>query len=366
MSISMSSASGAGMKCEFKTYHTCPKKGGGLVTEAKLEPFGKPHDDIDGHYALIIRRKFTDRQELESTTLRINSPHLLGVLRDVVGSSYTPVASDFKSPFELTGPFQMLMHYVSGLKLSLNCMKTYLWQWDELENVCKTTEDKHVRQHREYCERSNPSLAGLYISTDMSPVRLLFDFMNNELGPDRENVTNMIAKRQISYLQAWVLFRPGSLVYSSLMGHPWLLRCQKSAYEVSTTAGPYIVVTCSYTDHNGTLEGSADHKFFIYQKRWFGSENPALITDLPVYPRRFAETDGHLERRLEERGRRFLARKNICAQAYDGIAQYLKEPPGDYFHPDMADFEGVWLPFTVCIHNLPISGNLPSFVIPIS
>ena len=104
------------MKCEFKTYHTSPKKGGGLVTEAKLEPFGKPQDDTDGHYALVIRRKFTDRQELESTTLRINSPHLLGVFRDVVGSSYTTVASDFKSPFELTGPFQMLMHYVSGEK----------------------------------------------------------------------------------------------------------------------------------------------------------------------------------------------------------------------------------------------------------
>lgn len=295
------------MKCEFKTYHTSPKKGGGLVTEAKLEPFGKPQDDTDGHYALVIRRKFTDRQELESTTLRINSPHLLGVFRDVVGSSYTTVASDFKSPFELTGPFQILMHY-----------------WDELENVCKTTEDKHVRQH----------------------LRLLFDFMNNELGPDRENIMNMIAKGQTSYLQAWVLFRPGDLVYSSLMGHPWLLRCQKTAYEESTTAGPYIIVTCSYTDHDGTLEGSADHKFFIYQKRWFGSENPAFIADLPVYPRRFARGDENLERRLEERGRRFLARKAICTQAYDGIAQYLKEPPDDYFHPEMADFEGVWLPFT--------------------
>lgn len=113
MSSSSTSASTGGTKCEFKTYHTSPKKGGEFVTESKLEPFGKSQDFVDGQYALVIRRKFTDRHELESTTLRVNSPHLLKVFEDVVGSSYTTVASDFKSPFELTSPFQMLMHYVS-------------------------------------------------------------------------------------------------------------------------------------------------------------------------------------------------------------------------------------------------------------
>lgn len=198
--------------------------------------------------------------------------------------------------------------------------------------------------------------------TDKSSVRLLFDFMNNELGPDRENVLNMIEKGQISYLQAWVLFRPGDLVYSSQMGHPWLLRCQKTAYEESTSVGPYIVVTCSYTDHDGTLEGSADHKFTILQKRWFGSENPALITDLPVYPRRFVRTDESLERCLEERGRRFLARKAICTQVYDGIAQYLREPPDDFFDPAMAGFEGVWLPFTVSTHKISTLVTLSNYI----
>ncbi|KAG8161250.1 hypothetical protein KVR01_009514 [Diaporthe batatas] len=307
MSNNLTTASTGGRNCQFRTYHTSPKKGGGLVTELKTEPFARLQDDTDGQYALVIRRKFTDRQELESTTLRVNSPHLLGVFRDVVGSGYTTVASDFKSPFDLTAPFQILLHY-----------------WDELEQVCKTTEDKEVRQH----------------------LRLLFDFMSNEMGPERDNVLRMISKGQISYLQAWVLFRPGDLVYTSLMGHPWLLRCHKTAYEESTVAGPYIVVTCSYTDHDGTLEGSATHKFVIHQKRWFGSENPAFITDLPVYPRRLVRGEDDLEGLLEERGRKFLARKAVCTQAYDGIAQYLKEPPDSFFDPDMASFEGVWLPFT--------------------
>lgn len=179
--------------------------------------------------------------------------------------------------------------------------------------------------------------------------------MNHELGPDQDSVMKMIDKGQISYLQAWVLFRPGDLVYTSVMGQPWLLRCVKTAYEQSDKTGPYIVVTCTYTDHDGSLEGAADHKFFIYQKRWFGSENPAHITDLPVYPRRFASHNENLEARLVERGQRFLARKSVCTQAYDGIAQYLKEPPDDFYHPEMANFDGVWLPFTVSI----LSQRLP-------
>lgn len=117
--MSSSSVTTGGTKCEFKTYHTSPKKSGELVTETRLEPFGKSQDHVDGHYALVIRRKFTDRHELESTTLKVNSPYLLKVFEDVVGSSYTTVASDFKSPFELAGPFQMLMHYVSQERQSL-------------------------------------------------------------------------------------------------------------------------------------------------------------------------------------------------------------------------------------------------------
>lgn len=149
MSSSSTSVSMGGTKCEFKTYHTSPKKGGEFVTESKLEPFGKSQDFVDGQYALVIRRKFTDRHELESTTLRVNSPHLLRVFEDVVGSSYTTVASDFKSPFELTSPFQMLMHYVSEERQPVSTKSADLWQWDDLEHICKVTEDIYIRQHCE-------------------------------------------------------------------------------------------------------------------------------------------------------------------------------------------------------------------------
>lgn len=172
--------------------------------------------------------------------------------------------------------------------------------------------------------------------------------MQHEMGKERTKFQSTIAKGQINYLQAWCLFRPGDLLYTTVMGHPWLLRCQKTAYEVSNSIGPYITVSCTYTDHDGITEGAADHRFLLIQKREFGADNPAFIADLPVYPRKFATVEDDLEDRLEVRGQKFMGRKEVSIQAYDGTAQFLKEPPYDWYSPDENHYgSGIWLPFTM-------------------
>lgn len=104
-------------RCEFRTYHTrYNKKSEGYVTEKVPKPFeglGVKDGNEDDNYALLIKRKFNEKHELESTTLAVNSPHLLGAFRELVGTSYPTVASDFKKPLELQSPFQILVHYVS-------------------------------------------------------------------------------------------------------------------------------------------------------------------------------------------------------------------------------------------------------------
>lgn len=102
-------------RCEFRTYHTkYSNKKEARVTETVLKPFeGLENEEEDDVYALVIKRDFNDKHELESTSLKVNSPHLLGVFRELVGTSYSTVASDFQKPFELKSPFQILIHYVS-------------------------------------------------------------------------------------------------------------------------------------------------------------------------------------------------------------------------------------------------------------
>ncbi|KAH6682238.1 P-loop containing nucleoside triphosphate hydrolase protein [Plectosphaerella plurivora] len=296
-----------GSRCQFKTYRHGRRKDGRASVEEELDAFQlSEHHDDDASYALVIRRHFTDKHELESVVVRINSPEILAAFREVIGA-YPTVAADFTTPFELTSPFPMLIH-----------------EWDRLDAHRKETDDPVRRMH----------------------LNLLFRFMEHEIGHERETLLAMMRNRKITYKQAWALFRPGGLVITEVMKKPWLLRVERTTYEISTSVGPYFTVYVSYCDANDKAVGEAETSFVILQKTYFGSEHPSRIDSLPIYPREFHRRGDDLEAELKARGQKFVENRGILTRDYDGLAQYLKDPPWDYFHPGMADFGAIWVPFT--------------------
>ncbi|TGJ79950.1 hypothetical protein E0Z10_g8819 [Xylaria hypoxylon] len=305
--VSTSKVRQFGARCEFKTYHTVPNKEGRLRVKPIVDPFEhEARDHADSTYALVINREFTvdDQSAPKSVTLKVNSPQLLKTFRHVVGS-YPSVPSDFKSPFEIRGPFQMLVHY-----------------WEELDNYRKETTDNDTRMH----------------------LNLLFQFMDNEVGPERTKVLNMINQGQITYLAAWVIFRPGDILFTTVMGQGWLMRCTKTVYEENTKIGPYFEVHCTYTDHDGKDVGVAAHMATLVQKQDFGADNPANIKALPIFPRKYIHHDS-LEAEYEKRGEACLKFRGCSTQSYDGLAEYLKDPPWSWWDYEMAA-RAVWLPYT--------------------
>ncbi|KAH9897321.1 P-loop containing nucleoside triphosphate hydrolase protein [Xylariomycetidae sp. FL2044] len=296
-----------GGKCEFKAYHKTIK-GGVPNAEVISDPFAKfgARDD-DSSYALVIKRTFQENKP-KKTTLAINSPHILQAFRDAI-VSYPPVPTDFKSPLKLKAPFQMLSHY-----------------WDELEEYRRLVAIPTARKHLD----------------------LLFDFMEHEVKPDRDRALQMIAKGQIDFEHAWVMYRPGEIMYMEKMGEPWLAVCSQAAYDEHRLSGPYLEVRCTYTDHNGTIAGDATHVVTMNQRQNFPAETTVAITDLGVYPRRHVKVDDSLERRLRLRGERFLALRDRHTMTYggNGSAEWLKEPPFDFYDSCLTKFQGVFLPYT--------------------
>ncbi|KAI1107965.1 P-loop containing nucleoside triphosphate hydrolase protein [Jackrogersella minutella] len=294
-----------GETCELKAYHETIKNGQSSI-EPNSDPFMKAtsHGE-DSTYALIIRRKFQENKP-SKITLQVNSPYIQKAFRDVV-KSYIAVPSDFNSSLELHGPFEMLVHY-----------------WDELEQYRQSLEDAVSREHLD----------------------LLFEFMEHEIKPDRERALKMIEKQQITYCNAWMLYRPGDIMYTEISGHPWLLVCKKTAYEKSYEVGPYLEVHCTYTDDNGMMVGQASHVITMNQKEKFPAGNPIPITDLNIYPRSFVKEGDSLENRLKVRGGVFLSLKDQTTMAYDGAAEWLKEPPYGFYDMARCKFRGVWLPCT--------------------
>ncbi|KAJ0382167.1 hypothetical protein COL922a_013103 [Colletotrichum nupharicola] len=276
---------------EFKTYHASIKKDGKLTTETQTDPFGRSYYgniNEDYSYALVIKRTFPQdsSHQPRSVTLTVNSPLLLQAFRDVIGS-YSAVASDFLSPFNLKSPFQMLMHY-----------------WDELEEYGEETKSVDMRAH----------------------LSLLFQFMSHELGEDRKMVLDMLKKQQITFSTAWTIFRPGTMLYTKVLHFPWLLVCNKTAYEQNKAIGPYLEVYASYTDYDGTSVGEASYSIRIAQKEQFGGDSPAFIANLPILPRNYIH-DEKLDARLEERGRKFLQFKEMSIEAVQSIRKVHNATP---------------------------------------
>ncbi len=294
-----------GNKCEFKAYHETIKDGV-PKSEHIPQPFAEhSNQSDDSTYALVIKRSF-EQGSPKKTNLTVNSPHILKAFRDVI-RSYDPVVSDFTSSLTLHAPFSMLVHY-----------------WDELDEYRKALCHTEGRKHLD----------------------LLFEFMEHELKSDRNHVLKLIQKGQIAFKNAWVIYRPGDILYTEFMGEPWLLVCKKAVYEDHPEDGPFIEIHAVYTAHDGAIVGDATHVVKLWQRTIFPQESPVAITGLSMYPRKFAPAGDSLERRLKARGEKYLALKDGSTFRYDGLARWLKPPPFDFY--DLADckFRGVWLPYT--------------------
>lgn len=296
-------------KCEFRSYRHLKKKDGSSVKEVINEHFNFKDSNSaseDASYALVIHRYFNDKKELQRTKVHINSPILLKVFREVVGS-YPSLSSDFTKPCRIESPYQMLIHY-----------------WDELDAHRTSTSDADERMH----------------------LNLLFDFLTQELGSERAKVLEMLRQERVHFDSAWTIFRPGDLLYCQHKGEPWLMKCVKTAYEENQQRGEFLEVHCVYTDDDGIRAGQSSHVTYVYQKKKFGGRNDAAISSLPIYPLRFVKNTGNLKERLIARGERFLALKNGTIMKYNGPSEYLKEPDTTVYHPEMGTWGAVWLSYT--------------------
>ncbi|CAG1985039.1 unnamed protein product [Fusarium graminearum] len=295
--------------CQAKTYRQIKKKDGSTLMKTELDDLESMNNynmDEDSSYALVIKRYLADDDKPESVSLRINSSLLLTAFKEVV-KSYPTVAADFTTPFELKSPFQVLLHY-----------------WEQLDTYRKETESPQMRQH----------------------LNLLFQFMKLEMGSEKDTCDSMLRKQMIMYKQAWVVYPPGELLYTEVLGQPWLLRVEKVAYERSASDGPFMVVYAKYCDADENKVGEANTSFRILQRVCFASDHPVKIQTLPVYPLRFSDQKEDLKEKLILRGKKAIGNQGIVAKDYDGLADYLKEPPDAFWHPEMAEFDAVWLPFT--------------------
>ena len=296
-----------GSVCELRIWHSRYKEDGTreLVEAKSLDSDNQ--SSKDHLHALEVTQKFNKKEEIESTKLRVNSPHLLKVFREVV-QSYPEVINDFEEPIKLEDPYTMLLHY-----------------WEDLGQYRQAAKDGDERQHLD----------------------LLFDFMESNVKANKDQCDSMIKSGRVNFDLLWTVYRPGALQYASSSGHPVLYRLSTTAYEENEDDGKWLEVHCAYTDHDGTMIGKAKKTFKIHQRKFFAGGKLTDVTELPVYPRSFVGGRENLEHELAERGGRFVELLGIHVKGYNGMASYLKEPPDNFYDYRMGCAASIYLPYTV-------------------
>ncbi|KAF2148055.1 P-loop containing nucleoside triphosphate hydrolase protein [Myriangium duriaei CBS 260.36] len=253
---------------------------------------------------LVVERRFDDKHRLESTTLEVNSPHVLKVFQNVVGTY--PTLTDFTEPFTIEVPSELFFHH-----------------WDDLKD------------YRDKCEDGTTRLE----------LDELLDFMDFDMGPTKRSFDSQARVGLVEYKRLNMLFRPGDLIVYYHKSQPWLLRVLKSAYEEKPSCGDYFELHCEYSDYDGTDHGTSKKVFTVLQKQFFGQGKPCKITDLAAYPVQFMKEDHEdLKARLHKRGSHYQSFAGVSTHQYDGQAEWLKKSPFDFFHQDEEHFPQVWLP----------------------
>ena len=305
-----------GSRCEIKALEERYDKKGELQL-IERDHYNARSMNPHGDYALVTKQHFDSNHALTKTELFINSPYLLEVFKELV-VFHPSNPSEFKDPLRLEDPFMMLYHYK-----------------EELAQYRSETTDDIKRMH----------------------LGLLLEYMDKEMGMAIAESDKMITRDFISYSLLWTIFKPGCLIYESLHGHGRLYRLLDTAYRESRTAGPYFDVDVTYLDYDGKNVGKAKTKLQMYDRERFAGKNPSQISSLPFFPRRFLQEDPSLEIRLLERGRRFLDLKGARVMHYSGLFEYVKMPPYTFWHWNMADMTGQWLPKTVRSSGMVLALN---------
>jgi hypothetical protein len=281
-----------GSLCEIKSLVEKTKAGDTELVEkekydSSLEK--KPFEQ----YALVTKQVLDEEGKLKKKTIQINSVQLLAALKDVV--TYYPSESlDFSTQASYDSPFALLHHHQ-----------------EDLSAYKSETADETTREH----------------------IDLLLFFLESEGGDKGKEAEKLIASGLTTFENAWMVYKPGDLLYSSSYDQARLYQLQQIGYHEDNCRGKYFELSCGYTSCDGARAGTANISVRLFEKEEWVGKTPAKISGLSATPLKFfdIEEQESIKERLRTRGEQYLEIKGVQNYEYNGLYLYLKTPPYDFY-----------------------------------
>ena len=267
-----------GLKCDVKEHEA---KFNAMKGERKLKVVtAKEEEEEVREYAMESFKYFDRDGDLEKRTMEIFSSHIVQALQSVI-KEYPGV--NFQGPhLSVSGFVEMIFHYRNELQA--------------------------------YIAQQEDDVALLHIG-------LAIRFMERELRGClkryRAVVENATTTPTIEYNDIWMVFRPGSLVFTGKKERRRIMKLVSTKQEKLGIFGigkPRWHIKCKYVTHDGDEFGYREDT--IYITPYEGSKE---ICKLTIYPLDYHESKEELCAELVERGRLFSELSGIHYKSYYGI-----------------------------------------------
>jgi hypothetical protein len=276
--VDVSADAKLGMISSVKNLYQGKRDDNGRIpwVQAYPDDLDTPAEDAEtARYALLIRnvKCYDGRRKLQIETVIIQSP----LLKDALGSvldNYPGITTGLDR-MTLKPPFQPFVH-----------------RWNKLRAAVANEKDTETKAHLD----------------------LLYHVLEEELRDQIKARDDLLAHNVITFDEAWFIFEPGTIVYSSKNDEPCAVRLSSGQYG-ENACGRFYQLACQHVDWDGEKFGYGNT---ILQLPEFSGTKP--ITQLMAYPLSFHPRHEEVKASLIKRGETFESFAGYHYKAYQGIA----------------------------------------------
>lgn len=244
-----------------------------------------------------VRRSFDPSSRYISTSVDIKSKGLRDCLKEIMGEIKGINLVTEKPSID---PNMLFLH-LEELRV----------MHQELTDKAKTMQDKKDKKERKASKLKSQHL------------KVLVDYLDEDYAETKKALYPMLEAGIITFEYLWALFKPNTILYAHTYGDEDVPRACKAIYSKETRSfmkGTTYDVEAKYLDYDGKSFGLATMHMEV------GSFSGARkISSLPCYPLRYHKNPEETQRRLIERGKKFVSLQGMNYKTYKGMTFVKKE-----------------------------------------
>ena len=281
-----------GQNCELHTYERrFNTRGEAILLQSGCKTEFGEETEMSVEAALVLTRLYDISRELQTTQLKIRSPHIKAALREVV-RSYPEVNINSNGPISIFGEPWCLFHYRI-----------------ELEAYASMLHDQTAKDHVSFCLR--------YMAKVFR--RDIFSYQNTM--QDKDVVPGL------EFQNLWMAFKPGALLYQKVKNVDVICRL-KEMIEIKRKddligdkRAPFWYLK---TEVLRCVGKRMDYMYHTVNVSHYDGYKP--LKELEIFPLEHHHQQDLIKANILQRGKKYVSLRGIHHCSYEGVADVTSSP----------------------------------------